>query len=289
MGLKTRGVWDDSELDDELESLRRPARTQRTAPSVRVPAAGAEDHAPLVETSISSPRPAEAQPADAGAPATDPGQLDGGVAAPGGGADLADITHAQPSARPERAPSPVAQADNPRHEDVTPQGAAPQVGAPQGAAPDGGSASSVGSGVTASGVALHRAGLPAAGSWRTTLAEAPVPPVRRGQPKRHLMVQLDSDLVEQIRLRFSVGPGQRTQAEVLGEVLEFHFDEVVTVLRQDRGPRRGAAVQQWGARVPIEVFNQLTQTRVEAATGASQRAAVEAALRVALHRLGDPQ
>lgn len=127
------------------------------------------------------------------------------------------------------------------------------------------------------------------------LVESPAPPTphlvmapppatapgarKRTEPTHHIMVTLDAALVDAIRQR---DWAQLTLAQIMEKVLRQHFDEVVARMNQPLPKPVGQA--QWGVRLPVPVFDLLTQTRV-AAGGAPQRAAVESTLRVALHRL----
>lgn len=104
-------------------------------------------------------------------------------------------------------------------------------------------------------------------------------PRKRTEPTHHIMVTLDAALVDAIRQR---DWAQLTLAQIMEKVLRQHFDEVVARMNQPLPKPVGQA--QWGVRLPVPVFDLLTQTRVDAG-GAPQRAAVESTLRVALHRL----
>lgn len=104
-------------------------------------------------------------------------------------------------------------------------------------------------------------------------------PVKRAEPRQHIMVTLDHGLVDAVQQH---DWGQMTSAQLLERSCA---STSPTWSPASSSPKpKGTAKAQWGVRLPLPVFDLLTQAR-RAAGGATQRAAVESVLRVALHRL----
>lgn len=249
MALRTKDLWASDSLDDDLDLLRPAAkpRVVRTDPMRSAPELGPQPEvgvgAATQEQSGADEAPANAGPNRPSAPSATAGE----------GAAASQPEGAKPA--PDKRPARAARTAD----------AAASRGAGRATAPG------------AVGDLSARRETPAARDVRSL----PMP-VAPAVAKRHLMVQLDAELVTRVREQFS-GEDQPTSAELVEVVLRDHRDEVLA--RTHRGlarHRHGAA--QWGTRLPMDVFDELTEIRREAG-GASQRAVIEAVLRVALERL----